>query len=78
MAAVTVTKQATNVNGSFREKYFTVNIANSLDTLATGFKVIKAAEANDGAITKVAATLGTVTFTTTGAVTGALVRVTGF
>lgn len=77
MPAVTVTKQFTNVNGSYREKFFTINIASSGDTLKTGMNLIRSMSANDGAITKMAASGGTITFTTTGAVTGALVDVNG-
>jgi hypothetical protein len=77
MAAVTVTQKRINVKGSYREFFFKVNIATSGDTLATGLKQINDVSVNDGAITKAAASGGTVTFTTTGAVTGALVGVSG-
>jgi len=77
MAAVTVSSKANNVKGSLRELMFKINIATSGDTLATGLKQVKAVSVNDTAITKVAASAGTLTFTTTGAVTAALVGVTG-
>jgi hypothetical protein len=77
MAAVTVTAYRTNVDGSYRESMYTINIATSGDTLATPLRTIKSISVNDGAVTKSAASGGTVTFTTTGAVTGALVKVTG-
>lgn len=77
MPAVTVVNQITNVNGDLREKYFKINIANTGDTLATGLKLIKSLTANDVAITKMAPSGGTVTFTTTGAVTGAFVKFAG-
>lgn len=77
MAAVTVTKQYTNVNGSLREKYVTINIATSGDTFDTKFKILKSVNFNDVAITKAAVSAGIITFTTTGAVTGALVVATG-
>mgnify|MGYP001604300040 CR=1 FL=1 len=77
MAAVTVTAQRTNVDGSYRERFYTINIATSGDTMATPFRTIKGVSFNDVAITKAAAAVGVITFTTTGAVTGALVRVVG-
>ena len=77
MAAVTLNSQRTNIDGSYREKTFNVTIANSGDTLDTKLKTIKSAVSNDVAITKLAASGGTITFTTTGAVTAALVRVLG-
>ena len=77
MAAVTVNSYRSNVDGSYRENLYTVTIANTGDTLATNLKTIKAANANDVAITKIAASGGTLTFTTTGAVTSALVSVIG-
>jgi hypothetical protein len=77
MAAVTVTKYRTSVIGSDRESFYTLNVATSGDTLTTPFHIIKAANANDVAITKLGVSGGTVTFTTTGAVTGALVSLVG-
>ena len=77
MAAVTVVSQRSNVSGSYRQRLYTVTIASSGDTLATPFKTIKSATANDVAITKVGVSGGTITFTTTGAVTAALVNVIG-
>ncbi len=78
MAAVTVNSQRTNVNGSYREKYYNVTIATTADTMATSFKVIKSMSCNDVGVTKMAAAAGVITFTTTGgAITAALVTVTG-
>lgn len=77
MAAVTLNSQRTNVDGSYRERTYNIDIATTGDTLTTPFRTIKAASANDGAITKVGVSGGVLTFTTTGAVTGALVRVLG-
>lgn len=78
MPAVTVVSQRTNVNGSYREKYFKVNIANTGDTLATGFKQVNSVGSNNpAAVTLITPTLGSLAFTTTGAVNGLLVRVTG-
>lgn len=77
MAAVTITQQRNNIDGSYREKTYTINIANTGDTLTTPFKTIKSITCNDVAITKAAAVAGLITFTTTGAVTAALVRVLG-
>jgi len=77
MAAVTVNSQRTNVSGSYRQRFYNVTIATSGDTLSTPFRTIKAVTTNDGAITKSAASGGTITFTTTGAVTAALVNVIG-
>lgn len=80
MAAVTVNSFKDNVPGSMRERAYNLDIANSGDTLAVGFPV-KLVSTNDVAITKAAVTIAsgasTVTFTTTGAVTGALVDVKG-
>ena len=77
MAAVTVNSQRTNVSGSWRQKFYNLTIAASGDTLATPFRTIRAANSNDVAITKIGVSGGTVTFTTTGAVTGALVDLEG-
>jgi len=77
MAAVTVVSQRTNIDGSYREKFYTINIASSGDTLATPFKTIKSASASNVAVTNVATSGGTVTFTTTGAVTGVQICLTG-
>lgn len=78
MAAVTITSQRTNIDGSKREKTFLINIANTGDTLATGMRLINSVTFNDTAISKAAVSGGTVTFTTSGAVTAALIRVQGF
>lgn len=81
MAAVTVTTQRENVNGSYRERYFIVNIAADADTLATGLHYIvnAVAESQNASNTSVGTTIsgGTITFQTAGAETGVLVRVTG-
>lgn len=78
MAAVTIVENRTNVIGSFREKYFKVNIAASGDTLATGLKVIKWVDTNNpGGVTNDVPSGGTVTFTTGGAVSGCQVRAVG-
>ena len=77
MAAVTVTRYRTNIDGAMREGYYTINIANNGDTLATAMKIIYETGANDTAISKIAVSGGTLTFTTGGAVTGALVNVVG-
>ena len=79
MAAVTVNGNIDrNVAGARRQYQYNVTIATSGDTLATGLAAIKAVDFNDTAITKAAVSGGTITFTTTGAVTGALVQVTGY
>lgn len=77
MAAVTVTTQRTNVDGAYREKYYVINIASSGDTLDTKMKLIREVGSNDTAISKIAASGGTLTFTTSGAVTAAIVNVVG-
>ena len=81
MAAVTVVSVQDNVAGSYRERYFTINIASSGDTLQTGLHNIVELNTNTTAISLMApgtgANIGLVTFTTTGAVTGALFSVTG-
>ena len=81
MAAVTIVNQRSNVVGSYREKYYTVNIAADLDTLVTGFRVIRTAIANSQAAANnnIGCTVsgGTITFQTGGAETGAQVQVTG-
>lgn len=77
MAAVTTTTYNTNVDGSYRQELYKITIANSGDTLATSLRSIQSVTFNDGAITKAAVSGGTITFTTTGAVTGALVNVIG-
>lgn len=77
MAAVTQNSRKFNVDGSYREQLYNVDIATSGDTLVTGLHSISSVTFNDVAITKAAVSGGTITFTTTGAVTGALVRVLG-
>ncbi len=77
MAAVTAVNQRTNVDGSYRERFYTLTIATSGDTLTTPFKTIKSVSFNDVAITKAAAAAGVITFTTTGVVTAALVSIRG-
>jgi len=80
MAAVTqVQKARVNVNGSYRENYYNLNIATTGDTLKTAFRRIVSIVSSDPKITAtsfVSAT-GVVTFTISGAVTGGLVRITG-
>lgn len=77
MAAVTVTSQRYNVDGSQREQFYVINIASNGDTLATGLKAINNVSCNDTAVSKIAVSGGTITFTTGGAVTAAIVGVTG-
>lgn len=78
MAAVTVTKQRTNIDGSYREKTYTINIAANGDTLAvSGMKAINATTSNDTAVTKMTVTGNSIAFATGGAVTGAMIRVIG-
>lgn len=78
MAAVTVNSTNYNVAGSTRQYEYNVTIATTGDTLNTNFAAIKSVAVNDGAITKAAVSGGTITFTTTGAVSNALVMVTGY
>ncbi len=82
MAAVTVNGNPVyNVSGSLRDYVYNVTIATSGDTLVTNLGSIKAISFNDVAITKAspgAAPTSTITFTTTGAVTAAEVRVMGY
>lgn len=75
MAAVTVTSFVDNVPGSLRQRCYTLNIATSGDTLTCNLGPIKAINCNDTAVTKMAVSGSTITFTTSGAVTGALVDV---
>lgn len=77
MAAVTVNSFVDNVSGSLRERSYNLSIATSGDTLAANFCLPKAVTFNDTAITKAAVSGNTVTFTTTGAVSNALVTVRG-
>jgi len=83
MAAVTVNGNPSyNVSGALRDYVYNVTIATTGDTLQTNLASIKAISFNDVAITKAApgsgTTASTITFTTTGAVTGAEVRVLGY
>ena len=83
MAAVTVNGNPSyNISGALRDYVYNVTIATSLDTLNTNLASIKAISFNDVAITKAApgtgANSGQITFTTTGAVTAAEVRVLGY
>ncbi len=77
MPAVTVNSYRANVDGSYRESLYNVTIANTGDTLATPMHTIKSVTTNDVAITKSAVSGGTITFSSTGAVSNALVRVLG-
>ncbi len=80
MAAATVNSTLVNVNGSFREEYFNLDIATTGDTFQPkAFTKITGLSWNDpGAVTKASVTLGNlITFTTTGAITGLLLTVTG-
>jgi hypothetical protein len=76
MAAVTITAQRTDVNGSYREKFYILTIADT-NTLVTGMHIIKTMSCNDTAVTKMTASGGTITFASSGGSTGALVRVLG-
>lgn len=81
MAAVTQTgTPAINVPGSVREKVFPdIDIANTGDTLATGFQSIRNAYTNNpGAVTSMTFSGGTITFNTTGAVNNVVVTVQGY
>lgn len=77
MAAVTVNSLRENVDGSYREMLYNITIATSGDTLATPLHTVKSVGFNDTAISKAAPTGGTIAFTTTGAVSNALVRILG-
>ena len=76
MAAVTITQQRSNVAGAVREKYYILTIADT-NTLVTGFHLIRNATCNDTAVTKLAVSGGTITFSSSGGSTGALVTVVG-
>jgi len=78
MAAVTVNSITYNVAGSLRQNIYNITIATSGDTLDTNLASIKQINFNDVAITKAVPTGDTIAFTTTGAVTGAEVMVTGY
>lgn len=76
MAAVTLNSQRDNINGSYRERFYSVTGA-STNTLTTDLHVIKSIDVNDSTITKAAASGGVITFTSSGTFTGALVHVIG-
>ena len=81
MAAVTQTGTPwMNVPGSLREKtYPDIDIANSGDTIATGFQTILNAYTNQpGNVTVMAFSGGTITFTTGGAVSNLRLTVIGY
>ena len=75
MAAVTVNSLVDNVSGSLRQRIYNLTIATSGDTLNCGLGPIKSVNCNDTAVTKCGVSGQTITFTTTGAVSGALVEV---
>jgi len=77
MAAVTVDSRLDPVFGNLRAIVAQVDIATSGDTWVTGLATIYYAGSNDVAITLLAVSGGTVTFTTTGAVANAKVFVIG-
>ena len=81
MAAVTVTSYRSNVAGSYRNPFYQINIATSGDTLAVPLRTVRAVSVNDTAVSKVAVSSAgsgsTLTFTTTGALTGVLLDVLG-
>jgi len=76
MAAVTINSFVDNVPGSLRQRCYNLGIASSGDTLTCNLGPIKAVNCNDVAVTKMGVSGNTITFTTTGAVVGALVDVT--
>jgi len=81
MAVVTATNRIDNVNGTLLEVYSTITIANTGDYWIPGLRAIVGVTFNDGAITKAAPDTSSpphVVFTTTGAVTNALVKVVGY
>lgn len=75
MAAVTINSFVDNVQGSLRERIYNLTIATSGDTLTCNLGPIKSVNCNDTAVTKSGVSGNTITFTTTGAVTGALIEV---
>lgn len=76
--AVTILKRRTNINGAFREVYLNLNIGVSGDTYDTKLKNIIDFNSNTTAISSMSSSAGVVTFTTTGAVNNAFVRLTGW
>lgn len=78
MAAATVNSVSrTHDFGDRRAYFYNATIASSGDTLATPLKTIQGIACSDTAITKMAVSGGTVTFTSGGAVTGFLLTVIG-
>lgn len=83
MAAVTQNSRPTNnVNGSLREVYYNISIATSGDTLSVPLRTIYDLSYNKtAAVTQAVPTAAaggnTITFTTTGAVSNLLFKVTG-
>jgi len=76
MAAVTITTQRSNVNGSYRQKFYVLTVADT-NTLVTGLHIIRSMNCSDTAVTKMTASGGTITFASSGGSTGCLVDVTG-
>ena len=75
---VTTQKIQRNVNGSYRQILYNLNITGNGDTFATNLKTIFSANTpNSAAITNMTFSGGTITFTTTGAVNGVPVDVIG-
>jgi len=80
MAAVTQNSRPyTNVNGTLREIYYNLTVVTTGDTLSVPLRTINALQANDTAITNMAATAaaGGNTITFTGTAAGLLFKVTG-
>lgn len=75
--AITVAKNRTVVQGNEKVKFYTLTGINA-DTLATGLKIVDLVTTNNpGVVTSVTASGGTITFNSTGAYTGILVKVEG-
>ena len=78
MAITQVGRTTYDATRAAKKRYYVLNIGVSGDTFKTGLKQILSVHTNNpGAVTLVAASGGTLTFTTTGAVNGVLVDVTG-
>jgi hypothetical protein len=78
MAAVTQNGRfGLAVLGNQRLLEYNITIANNGDTLVTPLRKVYAANSNDTAISKISVNGGTLTFTTSGPVSGALVSVIG-
>ena len=79
MAAVTVDRKRSYVQGNKRVVSAQVDIAATGDTWVTGLKFIESANANDSTNAAVGLTKsgGTLTFVTAGAITNVLVRAEG-